>query len=116
PNPNTATRNATTSVVVASGESIVLAGLIRENSSRSSSGIPILSKIPILGIAFGSQEFKRDRTELVLIITPKIVSDPYQARQVTDELKEKLPALRGMLPATKEGPPAAMPPPGETLK
>jgi len=115
-NPPISTRNAKTSVVVANGESIVLGGLIRENASRGSSGIPLLSKIPILGIAFGSQEFKRDRTELVLVITPKIVSDPYQARAATDELREKLPSLKGLMPKTKEGPPEGMPPPGEMGK
>ena len=79
-------------------------------------GIPLLSKIPILGIAFGAQTFSRERTELVLVITPKIVSDPYQARAATDELREKLPALKGLMPKTKQGPPEGMPPPGEVGK
>jgi general secretion pathway protein D len=98
PNPDVATRNAKTSIVVASGESIVLGGLIRENRRRSSDGIPLLSKIPIIGAAFGTQTLNRDRTELVLIITPKIVSDTSQARQVSEELRGKLPLLRGLLP------------------
>ncbi len=98
PNPDVSSRNAKTSVVVASGESIVLAGLIREQNRRSSSGIPLLSKIPILGAAFGSQGFDRDRTELVLIITPRIISDTVQAREATEELRKKLPSLEGMLP------------------
>ncbi len=98
PNPDVTTRNAKTSLVVASGESIVLAGLIRESTGRSSSGLPLLSKIPIIGAAFGSQHLTRDRTELVLLITPKIVSDSSQARQVTEELRGKLPLLKGMLP------------------
>jgi len=115
-NPTINTRSAKTSVVVASGESVVLGGLIRENNSRGSAGIPLLSKIPILGIAFGSQTFSRERTELVLVITPKIVSDPYQARAATDELRDKLPALRGLMPKSKQGPPEGMPPPGEMGK
>ena len=94
----------------------MLGGLIRENSTRGSSGIPLLSKIPILGAAFGQQTYERDRTELVLIITPKIVSDPHQARAATDELREKLPALKGLMPKSKEGPPEGMPPPDETGK
>ena len=98
PNPDVATRNAKTSVIVASGESIVLAGLIRENRRRSSDGIPLLSKIPLIGAAFGTQTFNRDRTELVLIITPKIVSDGLQAREATEELRNKLPLLKGLLP------------------
>jgi general secretion pathway protein D len=98
PNPDVATRNAKTSVVVASGESIVLAGLIREIRRRQADGLPLLSKIPIIGAAFGNQTFARDRTELVLLITPKIVSDSTQAREASEELRNKLPLLRGLLP------------------
>jgi general secretion pathway protein D len=116
PNPNVSTRNAKTSVVVANGESIVLGGLIRENSIMSSSGLPLLSKIPVLGALFGSQHLTKDRTELVLMITPKIVSDPIQSRDATDELRRKLPSLEKMLPPTKTGPPAGMPLPSEVQK
>jgi general secretion pathway protein D len=98
PNPDVATRNAKTSVVVASGESIVLAGLIRENNKRGSTGLPLLNKIPIVGALFGVQTLSLQRTELVLLITPKIVSDPSQARDVTEDLRRKLPTLKGVLP------------------
>lgn len=98
PNPDIQTRNAKTSVVVASGESIVLGGLIRETKSYDSTGIPLLSKIPLIGAAFGTQTFNRRRTELVLVITPKIVNDPAQAREVTNELRQRMPSLRGSLP------------------
>jgi general secretion pathway protein D len=98
PNPDVITRNAKTSVVVASGESIALGGLIRDIKNYGSSGIPLLSKIPIIGAAFGVQTFSRRRTELVMLITPRIVSDPSQARDATQELRQKLPALRNLLP------------------
>ena len=107
PNPDVNSRSAQTSVVVASGESIVLGGLISENNSRGSSGVPLLSKIPILGAAFGSQTHSRQRTELVLVITPRIVSDSAQAREATDELRRKLPSLEGLLPKRAEPPPPA---------
>lgn len=114
PNPNVATRSAKTSVVVASGESIVLGGLIRENNRRTSAGLPLLSKIPIIGGAFGFQEMRLARTELVMVVTPKIVSDPSQARQVTEELRQKLPSLEGLLPKRPEGPAAPLPTPPKT--
>jgi general secretion pathway protein D len=98
PNPVVNSRSAQTTVVVGSGESIVLAGLIQENTSRQSTGIPLLSKIPILGAAFGAQGYKRDRTELVLVITPRIVSDSNQAREATEELRRKVPALEWYIP------------------
>jgi general secretion pathway protein D len=109
PNPTVNSRSAQTTVVVASGESIVLGGLIREDNGRGTAGIPLLSKIPILGAAFGTQSFNRKRTELVLVITPRIVSDTAQAREVTEELRRKLPALENVLPKRAVPPPPAPP-------
>lgn len=112
-NPDVSTRNAKTSVQVASGESIVLAGLIRENNARDTSGIPLLSKIPILGAAFGRQSISRNRTELVMLVTPRIVNDVAQAREATEELRKKLPSLEGLLPKRSTQPlpePPAEPP------
>ncbi len=116
PNPDVSTRNAKTSVAVASGESIVLGGLIRESTIRESSGLPLISKIPILGALVGNQHFTRERTELVLIITPRIVTDPMQARDATEELRRRLPALEGMLPKAKKGPPEGYPTGPEMIK
>jgi general secretion pathway protein D len=99
PNPNVNARSAQTTVVVASGETIVLGGLIQENNQRTTTGLPLLSKIPILGAAFGSQTFTKSRTELILVITPHIVSDAAQAREATEELRRKMPSLHDMLPA-----------------
>jgi general secretion pathway protein D len=118
PNPNVNSRSAQTTVVVGSGETIVLGGLIREDDTRGTSGIPLLSKIPILGAAFGTQNFQHQRIELILVITPHIVSDGAQARQVTEELRKKMPSLHGTLP-----PPArieskvtdVVPPPGAPM-
>ena len=113
PNPSVNSRSAQTTVVVASGESIVLGGLIREDNGRATAGLPLLSKIPILGAAFGTQSFTKRRTELVLIITPRIVSDTTQAREVTEEFRRKLPGLEGILPKLTEppAPAAALPTP-----
>jgi general secretion pathway protein D len=113
PNPDVGTRSAKTSVAVGSGESIVLGGLIREENTRTSTGVPILSKIPVLGALFGYQTLDRTRTELVMVVTPKIVSDTAQARQVTEELRRKLPSLEGVLPKMPSTPPA-VPEPAKT--
>ena len=98
PNPTVNSRSAQTTVVVSSGESVVLGGLIREDKLRGTAGLPLLSKIPILGAAFGTQTFSNSRTELVLVITPRIVSDTQQAREATDEFRKKLPGLADILP------------------
>jgi general secretion pathway protein D len=110
PNPNVNSRSAQTTVVVASGESIVLGGLIREDNHRTTAGIPLLSKIPVLGVLFGTQGYQRSRTELVLIITPRIISDSTQAREATLELRKKLPALESLLPKPSDLPVPATPP------
>jgi len=106
PNPPVNSRSAQTTVVVASGETVVLGGLIREDNGRTTAGLPLLSKIPILGAMFGTQSYRRNRTELVLVITPKIINDTTQAREVTQELRRKLPSLEPFLPKVPKTPPA----------
>ena len=97
-NPTIATRKAQTVVTVSSGETMVLAGLIRDVNTTGSSGVPLLSKIPLIGGLFGAQSFIKERTELVLLITPTVVTSPEDARAVTDEIRKKLPSLEAYLP------------------
>ncbi|MEP7154189.1 MAG: type II secretion system secretin GspD [Betaproteobacteria bacterium] len=97
-NPNIATRKAQTVVTVSSGETMVLAGLIRDVNNTVSSGLPLLSKIPIVGALFGSQSLIKQRTELVLLITPTVVTSPEDSRAVTEEIRKKLPSLQEFLP------------------
>ncbi|MCE2990690.1 MAG: type II secretion system secretin GspD [Burkholderiales bacterium] len=97
-NPPINTRKAQTVVNVASGETMVLAGLIQNDRGSGSYGVPLLSKIPIIGGLFGTQTFRNNRTELVVLITPTVVSNGDEARAVTDELRKKLPALEGLIP------------------
>ncbi|MGE0357067.1 MAG: type II secretion system secretin GspD [Burkholderiales bacterium] len=97
-NPDISQRTATTTVVVGSGESIVLGGLIREDNTRSSSGVPILSKIPVLGAAFGTQTVVKRRTETILLIRPVVITNVRQAAEATEELRRRMPSLEGLLP------------------
>jgi general secretion pathway protein D len=101
PNPTINSRSAKTFVTVGSGETMALAGLIRQDRSTGSSGVPLLSKIPIIGGIFGQQSFSDIRTELVIMITPKVITNAREAQDVTDELRRKLPALEDMLPKRK---------------
>ena len=95
-------RTAETTVTVQSGETIVLAGLISEDRAFGSSGIPLLSQIPLIGSLFGSQGFTDNRRELVLLITPKVASNNAQARQITEEFKQKVPRIIDVLPRTQK--------------
>ena len=106
-NPDISQRTASTTVVVASGESIVLGGLIREDNTRSTSGVPLLSKIPILGAAFGTQNIVKRRTETILLIRPVVITNPRQAAEATEELRRKMPSLEDFLPRKPPTVPAA---------
>lgn len=96
-NPNIINRNFQTSATVGSGETVVLAGLIRNNRRSGTAGLPFLSQIPVLGALFGVQSVTDDRTELVILITPRIVADAAQAAEATKELRRKMPSLEGLL-------------------
>jgi general secretion pathway protein D len=110
-NPDISQRTANTSVVVASGESIIMGGLIREDNTRSTAGIPLLSKIPVLGAAFGTQQIVKRRTETILLIRPTIITNVRQAAEATEELRRRMPALEGVLPRMPA--PAPVPPAAE---
>ena len=87
------TSKVTTSALAPSGETIVLAGLISDGSERGSAGVPGLSRIPVLGALFGQQGQTKTRDELVVLITPTVVRNPLEARNLTDEYGRRFRAL-----------------------
>ena len=87
------TSKVTTSALAPSGETIVLAGLISDGTSRNSTGVPGLSRIPWLGGLFGQQGQSKTRDELVVLITPTVVRNPLEARNLTDEYGRRFRAL-----------------------
>ena len=74
---------AKTSLVVQSGQTIVIGGLIREDVSDSRAGIPILSKIPILGYLFGNTDKTNHRKELIILLKPNVITNQAEAQAVT---------------------------------
>lgn len=75
--PGIKTRKVDTTVELGDGETLVIAGLLKQTSSKTRAGIPWLANIPLLGILFSSRTDAKDDTELVIFITPKIVEvDP----------------------------------------
>jgi general secretion pathway protein D len=83
-------RNVTSRVVVQDGQTIGLAGLITDNASIGNSGMPWLKDIPILGLLAGAQTNTRQRTELLILITPHVIHDQRDARALTDDLRDEL--------------------------
>jgi general secretion pathway protein D len=89
------TKKTTKTVVsVLEGQTIVIGGLIEDSKDVKKSGIPFLSKIPILGALFGAQEYTFSKTELVLLMTPHIITDHIQSKSVTEEFSEKVEGLK----------------------
>jgi general secretion pathway protein D len=88
--PTISDRQVTTRVVVQDGQTLGIAGLIQEQTSRENDGIPLLKDIPVLGSAFSNQSNARSRTELLVMITPHVVQDQRDARALTEDLRETL--------------------------
>jgi general secretion pathway protein D len=88
--PTIQQRKIRSSIAVKNGETIVLGGLIREDSDNGLTGMPFLSDIPVFGSLFGTTNNNKNKTELVILITPRVVQNEQNARDVTEEFKRKL--------------------------
>jgi general secretion pathway protein D len=87
--PTIQQRKVKTSVVVNDGEVVALGGMIQETTSKTSSQIPLLGSIPGIGAAFSNKDNSVQKTELLIMITPHIVRDGSENRQVTEEYRRK---------------------------
>jgi general secretion pathway protein D len=83
-------RNIQSRVAVRSGESVVLGGLIRENASNASQGLPWLHSIPVVGSLFGTDTESDTRTELLVIITPRALYNEAELRDVSTEMRSRI--------------------------
>jgi general secretion pathway protein D len=79
-----------TRVAVQDGQTVGLAGLIRDNVSQGNTGLPFLKDIPVFGTLFSTQGNSRMRTELLVLITPHVVHDQRDARALTEDLRSQL--------------------------
>lgn len=83
-------RSMRSRIAVQSGQTAILGGLIRDNNNNSQSGLPGLSDIPGLGYLFGSTEKNKERTELLVMLTPRVMENTSQLRQISDEIRSRL--------------------------
>jgi general secretion pathway protein D len=100
--PTFTQRRIKTTVVVRDGESVALGGMMQDRSSVSRNQFPILGDIPYLGNLFKSKDDNIKRTELLIIITPRVMRDVNQARELTDEFRDR---LNLTLRPQRQGPP-----------
>ena len=91
-------RQINSKVAIRSGETLVLGGLIRDNTATGSAGIPLLNEIPVLGALFGAKSSSGARTELLVIITPKVVRSDQDARDVSAEMRDRMKSFTGHKP------------------
>lgn len=83
-------RNIQSRVAVRSNESVVLGGLIRENASTASQGLPWLHSVPVVGALFGTDRETGNRTELLVIITPRALYNESELREVSKEMRSRI--------------------------
>ena len=88
--PTIQQRQIESTVAINSGQTIVLGGLIRNSETENEGGIPGLYKIPLIGKLFGNTTIENRRTELVVLLTPRVVRNNVDANKITDEFRRKL--------------------------
>lgn len=88
--PTISQRLVSATVAVQSGETVALGGLITDNSNRNRNGVPVLSSIPVIGVLFSTRSRVTARTELLVLLTPRVIDSPERARAVSEELRRRL--------------------------
>ena len=101
--PTITQRQIKSSVAVHDCETLVLGGLIKDNNTLTRSGLPFLYELPVVGDLFGSTAMANTRTELVVLLTPRIVESTVKGREITNEFRRKLNGIYQDEPET-EGP------------
>jgi general secretion pathway protein D len=121
--PTISIRKIRSTVSVQSGQTVALGGLISERRNDNSTGLPGLSRAPVIGALFGTKDQALIRTELIVFITPRVIGSAEDARDVTKELRSRLWSLRSpsqtapttTAPAAPEAAPAPAPTPGQPM-
>ncbi|WP_147307723.1 type II secretion system secretin GspD [Wenzhouxiangella sediminis] len=93
-NPSVDTRTIQTEVAVQSGQTIMLGGLIQEDTTNRKSGVPFLQRVPLLGNLFRSTQDDITRTETLVMITPTVVESTEQLKRVSDDVRSQFEALK----------------------
>ena len=91
--PTIQRRQISSEVFMMTGETVALGGLIRDRQTEGVSGIPLLSEIPILGNLFKTTSNNEDRTELLVLLTPRVIRNAQDAAALTEELRRRIPSV-----------------------
>lgn len=91
--PTFQTRKITSAVAVRSNQAVVLGGLIQDQRDEGKQGVPGLYSLPFAGVLFGERSKSADRTELVVVLTPKVISSDQDVEAVTADFRDKVRGL-----------------------
>lgn len=104
--PTIQQRKISSTISVENGETIALGGMIKESQTKSRTGLPIIGRIPLIGALFGSTGNSKDRTELIVLLTPRIIRSSQESEAVTDELQKQFKDLKRVIPNWGKAPAA----------
>jgi general secretion pathway protein D len=96
-------RELNTQIAVQSGQTVLLGGLIQQDEGKTDTGIPGLNRIPVIGRLFGTTSRHRNRTELIVLITPRVITSSSDAQAVTEEYASKFESLAPLRKTAAKG-------------
>ena len=100
--PSFTKRKAETIGAVLSGHTLIIGGLISEQQNKSKEGLPFLSRLPLIGALFGVTTDEVKKTELVIMVTPHVISSPEEADSITKEFQNKVKTIKQRLEKTEK--------------
>jgi len=95
--PSFSRRSVQTQVTVNDGDTIAIGGIINESDTYSTNGIPFLNRIPGLGVLFGNKSLSKERTELVIFMTPRVIYDTNEIIEASDEIRSSFKRLNKLV-------------------
>jgi len=115
-NPPINQRRIETQVAVQSGETLMLGGLIQDNRTDGNTGLPLISKVPFLRNLFGTTVKHKDRTELIVLITPRVISNVDEGRQATEDYSRQFESLAPLRAQGQTVNPPTLPAPAQPVQ
>ena len=97
------TRSVQTSIAVPTGQTMIMGGLILDGDDNSSAGLPLLSRIPVLGGLFGSRRSRRTGPSSCCSSRPRVVDTDFDVRSAVDDLRRRMERLDSAYPAVVPG-------------
>ena len=92
--PTISQRRVHSTIAVTSGQTVLLGGLISDQSQKTKSGIPVLNDIPVVGDLFGTKSGQKQRTEIIMFIKPQLIRNSMDARGVAEDFRSSLTMMR----------------------